>query len=250
MKICVYCVSVEGNDAAQWRTAAQCVSVLGTWPRFVMDRPVTPRRKLSRTAYYRSVFANHRRAMERFLETREDAASHLLILEDDCVFYAGARDRIFKSLEALGRWHPGWWTLHIGHLAVGPIVPVLGAVGLVRTTAPMTAHCVAYNGAIVPEILRRARVFGRPWVPEGNWVAPARARYALWPSAATQANPPKEFVMMFGPLATANTFGLAMDSCSLAMLLGPILITALFLARVLTNNHITRPSKSVTMSLP
>ena len=176
----------------------------------------------------RRIHANHRRALEGYVAQRSRRAPNVLVVEDDCRFCEeGAGATMAGILGALRG--TDWWTVHVGHIALGPVWPSRRHPRLVHSLVPATAHAIVYNGDHVEEFLRRLPVFKRPWGPEGLMSVPARAKYAVWPAMATQAVAPKELRLLLGArLGTARTFTVMQDATTLFVgLVVPLLIAAL-----------------------
>mmetsp|Transcript_16457 Transcript_16457/g.50457 ORF Transcript_16457/g.50457 Transcript_16457/m.50457 type:complete len:725 (-) Transcript_16457:236-2410(-) len=147
----------------------------------------------------------HHLAVAWFLAKGLDKHFHLLCLEDDARFrFDDASERVGAALDTLERWER-WQSLHIGHIAMGPIFPLgnrlagLGpARGLVRSTVPHTSHCYVLNRRHVRSIFQRVpqHLWKRPLMVEGMWAIPADERFAMTLPVATQCVMPKEMASM------------------------------------------------------
>lgn len=131
----------------------------------------------------------HRLVLQDFARLGLHRRWHLLLLEDDARVRPGAGGVLRAALEALEARPGGWTTLHVGHVPLGPCLPV--GSHLCHTLLPYGAHAVLYNRRRFPDINPAGR-WGRPWFFEGMLGVPLGQRLAVLPSLCHQSVTPKE----------------------------------------------------------
>jgi len=137
------------------------------------------------------IINSHLNCFSQYVASR--SSKHLLILEDDVKFLTpNPVGDIIDALSSLAHF-PWWYSLHVGHLPLGPTIPVNSL--LLWTGLPFTAHAIIWNATRVREVLSKVR-HGRPYVIEGNVHLPLFSRFAVVKSVVTQSRRPKELVDM------------------------------------------------------
>lgn len=131
----------------------------------------------------------HRKALEFYTRSKFHKTWHLLLLEDDARMHPGAVRRFHKLWRKLATLK--WKTCHVGHVPLGPIVPLGSHVCL--STLPYSAHAVLYNRGYVAQVVHNpSQRWGRPWFFEGMLDVPLKERMGAVPSLFFQCQLPKE----------------------------------------------------------
>ena len=155
---------------------------------------------------------------------------HILVMEDDCRFHGGSSTyrQILRLLDTLERvTHGAWWSLHLGHVPLGPVLPITHPVSgdvLVWSSLPFTGHAYVINYRIAAKLCRQWR--RRPFSHEGMMGAPFWMRFAVQPSMATQNRRPKELKQLDETIWITRLFdfqGWTDIVCVIALLL-PLLL--------------------------
>jgi hypothetical protein len=137
----------------------------------------------------------------------------LVVMEDDVSFdnEYDAVPEITSVQKMLHRRHPNWATCHLGHLPLGPVLP-LGRLCL--TTLPFGAHCIMWQRSFVLSIVEKvppAR-FRRPMYMEGMLSVSVFRKFTVRRPIATQIIRPKELcqfdqhIPLFGTIAANCSF--------------------------------------------
>lgn len=132
----------------------------------------------------------HMECFSRFVSSC--SRKHLLVLEDDVSFtVSDPVGELHRALRAIAQLP--WYSLHVGHLPLGPSVPI--NTQITWSVLPFCAHAILWNNRHVRELLNAglARA-GRPYLFEGNVQLPWYSRFAMLRPIATQSRRPKELV--------------------------------------------------------
>lgn len=122
---------------------------------------------------------------------------HVVILEDDCRFHSPSKThaQLTSNLAALEQsTHGSWWTLHLGHIPLGPTIPITkpahGENVITWSSLPFTGHAYVINYRVANQLHKSWRK--RPFSHEGMLSAPFWSKFAVQPPMATQNRRPKE----------------------------------------------------------
>jgi hypothetical protein len=132
---------------------------------------------------------NHGKAMIHYL-AKIPSNIDILILEDDCVFL---KDNIGEIInKTLSKLPERWNLLHLGHIALGPVLPYKK--GIVNSTFPFGGHAYIIRNSAAKKITTELDMskFHRPYACEGWIEIPTRNKFAIMPSIASQSELPKE----------------------------------------------------------
>ena len=136
----------------------------------------------------------------------------LVVMEDDVSFdIDNVVSEITSIQKTLRRRHPNWATCHLGHLPLGPVLP-LGRLCL--TTLPFGGHCIMWQRSFVHSIVKEvpAARFRRPMYMEGMLSVSVFRKFTLRKPIATQIFRPKELrhfdqhMPLFGTIAANCSF--------------------------------------------
>ena len=130
-----------------------------------------------------------------------NAKKHMIVFEDDCQFVEQyGQHHLKKEIDYLDRCQPEWGSLHVGHIPLGLIFPVVGHWSICHTLNPYTGHCYVLNGQVVQNLITNIspESWARPNMVEGMKMIPFMARFAIFPSVAMQKVIPREMKNIIG----------------------------------------------------
>jgi hypothetical protein len=138
-----------------------------------------------------TIFQTHYDVVHQFVEQCVRDRSHLLVMENDCLFTRNVNLEVQEQLNFLDKSRSEWHLLLVGHIASAPLLPI--RVGLMRSLYPFEAHCYILNYRKLASLLHRIsrEVWRQPFMVEGWRSLPTGSVFSIYPNAAVQGKVPR-----------------------------------------------------------
>jgi hypothetical protein len=182
-----YIIAHPNDPRHAEETQAHCVAVGLPQPTLVRGLKPTSG---AVSAANQSITAVHLRVLATAIRHGcEHRHQHVLVMEDDCRFLGRMTGRIE---DIVGGLHDNWTSIHLGHVPLGPCIPITvrGRDMVVWSSLPFTGHAYLLHYRKLRSIM--AHWGERPFSHEGMLSSSFWGRFAIYPPLATQNRRPKE----------------------------------------------------------